>query len=482
MTEKTRHARRFTRFEAILVVLLIGSIGFALKGLISINTPIGQDNSADSLLDDSETFEDLPPGDEDQLFLDPDKEDAADAGYQAIQSLHSVTNRPVPGMAAVRSASRSSGSNSEPTGAQNDAVDGFGNQFQQANEPYDAQADGTQEATGTGSRKIPGVREHVIDAPPPVMSILDRLAGQEWSRDTEQQLLESIRVWASLDMQSALEFALTIDRRGARETAMNDSLNAWLNTAPQDAEKWFLQKAADEPFLMGGLVNKFFASYAEKSPDQAINAVWQVVDPGMKRAALQAVAQQCMAANRESDIMNLYDSVKGSQNKKLVIDAIMQNMARYEPLALGQWALSITDKSQRSTAINSLVCNWAKDCPSAAADWVTSNVTLEGRSKQLANVAQAWAREDPIEAGDWLLTLFPPSKDTDPAVDIFARSVLQVDPAYASEWASAVTDQRTRWRLMEQVARTWKNSNPEAARVYVKQTDLPPKIKSRLLK
>lgn len=476
MTGNSALSKKITRLEVILIVLLIGSVGFALKALISIKAETRQDCSADALVEGDESCEESFADEEDPLIHELDEYDPGDVGYQAILSIQGVTNRPVPGMVSRLNAQRSNAS-LDSTGEQDDAA------VLQANGSGSVQAKGTQDATGTGSRRIPGVHEHVIEAPPQVMAMLERLAGQEWSRDAEQQLLESIRLWASSDMQSALEFALNIDKRGARETAMNDSLGAWLKTAPQDAEEWFLKKTEDEPFLMGGLVNTFFASYSERYPDQAMNAVWQVADVEMRRSALKAVAQQCMATNRERDIMGLYDSVKGGQNKRLVIDAIMQNMARYEPLELGQWTLSIPDKSQRSLALNSLVTNWAMDSPSAAADWVISNVAQEeGRSRQLASVAQAWAREDPLEAGDWLLTLFPPSRDTDPAVDKFARSVMPVDPSYASEWSFSVTDQRTRWRLMEQVAWTWRKSNPAAAKAYVLQTDLPPKIKTRLLR
>ncbi len=332
-------------------------------------------------------------------------------------------------------------------------------------------------------RKFPGVKETLIDIPPGVMEILEGLEDADWSRAVEKQLIGAMHRWAQQDTAAAADFALCIERRGTRNAALSNMLHSWLRDSPEQAHAWFVKSAEIDPFLLNDLTRQFYSKLAVKAPVAAIDGLWDLPTLGMRKGALQSVTQRLMYLQRENEVLELYGIAEADADKKAVIDVIMGSMARYETSVLGEWVFTVPEAEHQDRALNAFVSAWSRDHPRAAAEWVVAEVPEgESRARQISTVVGAWVNEDPIQAAEWLLGLFPASQETDPAVGRFARAVLPQDPAYAAAWSFSVTDQKERWRLMEQIASSWKRKAPDAAREYVSQTDLPQSTKDKLLR
>lgn len=471
----------FTRLESLLAALLALSVGLAVWAVTTWR---------EASEDERDAAETLRPEffDGENMFI-PMAEDSSDSagGANNIPSLKGKTNMPAP--------SKLTGSAKKPADKPvQKAPAGKALPPRIVSHPNPPKKPADKPVNGSAARvskpgqaksrlKIPGIRTDVIDAPPAVVEMLAELENAEWSREVEKKLIGAVNRWARIDVEGAADFSLDIERRGTRNSALNSALTAWLAESPQAAQAWFIATAESEPFLVGDLTRQFYSKLAVKSAGTAIEGMWSLPSEGMKRAAFQSVSQRLIYLNHEQDVLDMYGAVESPDDKNIVVDVIMQSMARYEPDELGSWLFTLPEDAQRRRALDQFVSAWSRDYPSAAAKWVISEVPAEeGRAQQIASVVGNWVNEDPVEAAEWLLGLFPASRETDVAVGRFARAVLPQDPGYAAAWSFSVVDNNERWRLMEQIAVNWKNKDAAAAREYIQKTDLPPATMARLLK
>ena len=472
----------FTRMEFVLAGLLLVSLGFAAWAVLSVRGGLGPDSHMDGSLSAEEAGSHsfmLEVG----AVIQPADFDGK------IPSLKGKTNMPAPKAASSpekkkppQEAGKQQGA--KKVDAQAPAAGAAAQKTPAAvQKPLANNKAGAPTAAGRQVSKIPGIKAELIDVPPAVMELLQELEGMEWSMEVETKLLGAVRRWAKLDIEAASDFALCIERRGTRSAALSSVLNTWLEESPREAVAWFSRSAEKDAFLVGDLTSQFYTRLAARAPLEAMESLWGLPSEGMKRSALQSVSQRLVAIGHGQELLELYDVVETAEDRNIVIDAVMQRMARYEPNQLGSWVFSLQEPDQQERALNAFVSAWSRDYPSAAAEWVVAEVAEgEARSRQIATVVGSWVQEDPIEAAEWLLGLFPASAETDAGVDRFARAVLPENPAYAAEWSFSVTDNNTRWKLMEQIAVKWKTVSPEAARQYIDRTDLPAGTKARLLK
>lgn len=323
----------------------------------------------------------------------------------------------------------------------------------------------------------------VINIPPAVAELLEEIEEAEWSRATEVKLLNVVRDWGRKHPEDALEYALSIERKGTRNSAVGGILGSWAKDDPDAAYDWLKSEAAVDPYNLEGQTRSIFNILSSKNVSDALSKVWDLPSEAMKRQALGTVAGRMISLGREQDVLSLYNQLDSAADKKLVYDVVLQSMGRYEPTYLGEWVLSMQDKGARSKGLDVLMSVWANDHPRSAAEWVTSELESESdRARQMARVAGAWAKEDPAQAADWLLSLFPPSSQTDAAVGAFARAVMPESPGYAGTWSFAVTKEDQRWKLMEEIGAAWLKKDRAKAVEFIHSTDLPKDTKNRLLK
>lgn len=359
---------------------------------------------------------------------------------------------------------------------------------QSAAKPATTNSSGGKVASPTKPAAVP-TRKPVITKPdvirimPDLEAVLWELEQQEWSRETEVKLLGVVNTWAALDPQAALEYALLIERRGTRNAALTGALGLWVKQSPDAAYEWFKAAAAADPYLLEGHTRALFDNLATVNIEMALSMVWGLPSASMKRVALGTIAGKMISTGNQSGVLALYDSVGDRADKSIVVDVLLQSMGRYEPYKLGAWVTSLEDSKARSRGLDTLVSIWAGDHPGAAAEWVSTQLPLDAdRARQINTVTSAWVKENPAKTAAWLLSLFPPSGQTDAAVGTFTRAVMGQNPAYAATWSFTVTNPSQRWKLMEEIGRSWMKTAPAQAKAYIQKTDLPAKTKSTLLK
>lgn len=351
--------------------------------------------------------------------------------------------------------------------------------------PAKSGSDKTASSAQPGKSSKPGTaaaRPDLIRIQPDLAEALLELEQQEWSRETEVRLLGVINTLAVQDPQAALEYALLIERRGTRNAALAGALGIWARQAPDAAYEWFRTRATGTPGRLESQTRPLFDILATRNVNTALSMVWGLPTDNMKRIALGTIAGRMISTGNEGEVLALYDSV-GVADKGVVLDVLLQSMGRYAPNRLGQLASSLQDAKARSRALDTLVSIWASDHPGAAAAWVATGLPSDAdRARQIDRVTSAWVKEDPVKTAHWLLSLFPASGQTDPAVGSFARAMMGDNPGYAGTWSFTVTDSKQRWKLMEDIGRSWLKTDPARAKLYIQKTDLPVKTKDVLLK
>jgi hypothetical protein len=130
-------------------------------------------------------------------------------------------------------------------------------------------------------------------------------------------------------------------------------------------------------------------------------------------------------------------------------------------------------------AAQHLISSWSGVDPEGSINWALQ-APEEHRKNLVRNALRNWAEADLQSAGEWVNTL-PDGELRDDAISHFSDMVQRVDFLAALEWASSISDEKLRHNTLRNCARQWQRTYPEQATAWIETSDLPEKIKKRLL-
>lgn len=118
-------------------------------------------------------------------------------------------------------------------------------------------------------------------------------------------------------------------------------------------------------------------------------------------------------------------------------------------LVLLQNALNKNSDNQRMSTLAELATLWGRVDPPAARDWADSLDDPEQRSTARQAVIKSWAGIDPWQAGEWLATM--PGKDPSrtPAINVFVKACAKTNPRLALGFALTVPEYLIRTELTD---------------------------------
>ncbi len=470
--QKNSGSARLTILTSILMVLVLGSAAF-----IALHAPEWTNSSlSEKIKLWTSAKKDNPPG-ENGFYFDWDPfsgfprddmvtNEPASANVPALKGTNGGSLLPMPGKTSNTTAR--SGVHPATTNATARKAD------QSKPSVKTPQA---KKAAGAPPRTT---KNRNVRMPPDVAAMMDKIEQMAWSPATERILLDTINTWAATDMPEALEFALNLDRRVTRFAAVGNILNTWSKKFPEDALNWAVTMSeVDSDFER--YIRPMFSQLAGTNIRDAMNNIWSMPSDSMKKSALEIVASKLIIIGKEQDLFDLYSSMPSGTDRDILTNIIIQQLGRHQPEGLLQWISSFEDTTLRNSAIDTLVSAWASDQPAAAAKLAASLPEDSFRAKQIAKITDNWVREDPVETANWLLSLFPPSPQTDAAVGVFVKAVMKNNPDAALSWARAVTEPKQRWKLIDEVSTQWMKKDPNGLMDYILNTDLPQDTQDHLL-
>ena len=102
------------------------------------------------------------------------------------------------------------------------------------------------------------------------------------------------------------------------------------------------------------------------------------------------------------------------------------------------------------------------------------------RGQALENLISIWPAQNLEQAERWLAGLVP-VQGRDVALGAYAARIRAQFPEMAARWAEEIADDPLRYQKMEDVAESWIESDPKAARNWIAQSSLAETTKARLL-
>ena len=330
-------------------------------------------------------------------------------------------------------------------------------------------------------------------------------------RDTKTKIATFFTAWAHLDARAALTAALTLKTADAKDSAITavvrgaDAISAKslvevISQLPADAlPAWQKTKSLNNAMTKWSEVEpaaaaKFLDQVSTRDPESVgarmtIAQNWAASDPA---AALAWAAGQ--GDGREGKIsmsgviMGWWNTDPRAAEAYIVEHAdtlgfqplmqIVAQLSRQDPERAKEWAKSLpTAETRRMAAIN-VAMQISNTDPKGASEWAAT-LPEDVRGRTLEGVMSRWARNDSRGAGEWLNGLNGAVRDE--AVSAYSSIVGASDPATALTWATTVSDPTRRTAAVERVVAGWLRRNPNEAKTWIQNSQLPDEEKTKLL-
>ena len=293
---------------------------------------------------------------------------------------------------------------------------------------------------------------------------------------------------------SAMNALTMIEDPAIRANALAATAESWVSADPDGALD-HAKKSAD-PAVRSDLL-AFLSASPEADSKQVFDAVLEQMPSGMAyQAAISDLFENWSAA--------WIGGLPQGSARLEALDGFYSEWGRTDPSgALGE-AARLTG-GDRNAALTSLVNSWAGEDPASVLQWGIrgANGFDEARDLAVQSGIRGIARVDPAEAARQLGTIPPAlqasansalvevwsevdaesaaawlsSKPKGPAIDgaagRLALSLVREDPEMAMEWALAITAPESRNKTAREVARQWKQRNPDAASAYSSKNSSP---------
>lgn len=316
----------------------------------------------------------------------------------------------------------------------------------------------------------------ILDLPPGALRAELLMRGA--TAQTRKDPAEALRICLSLppeDQQlflrlSAVELGRT-DPRGIadllhRLAPMGDLsprgiLNQWAESDAPAALEWSHAnlRGLDRLRAIGGI----FSSWMARDPGQAIRAL-DTLPPGARANLLPEMART-WSENAPAEALEWANKLPALDRTR-ALDEVIAGWSRRDPVKAAA-ALRDLSPDGLENAYRAVAMNLAQTKPTEAARWAEDLDTPYLQTRAIEGVTSAWSRQDAAAASEYLSGL-QRGDYRDAAVTGFVRSVAELDPAVAVEWAETVDNPLRRRDGIRLAVPILKARNPAAARALIK--------------
>ncbi len=228
--------------------------------------------------------------------------------------------------------------------------------------------------------------------------------------------------WVSEDAPAASRYALTIQDDKSRQQAIGSLVGAWANNDPAAARDWIMNSLEGD------------------SKNRSLSTLIQNLSHQDHATALQYYQEA--TANLTPDMI---EKTFGS-----TLSQITSSWAQHDPIAAGQWVMSLPEGKSRSDSIRSMVENMG-------------NYDITGAAKFVNALAAGKERDNAVSA-------------------LVSDLGYQGYPESAFDWAASISDPSQRESMIRNAANQWKEYDLAAAKAAVAGADISNEARNRILK
>jgi len=227
-----------------------------------------------------------------------------------------------------------------------------------------------------------------------------------------------------------------------------------------------------------------YRGYAAANPQAAFTAALAMpagnsAQQRTQTAALQTIIKQQIASGGLLDAKLQVEQLEDGGMKNTLLSELVDEWAEYDPQGAAAYVESLGADAPASITTR-LVGEWAENDPAAAAAWLSARELDEDTlSRASTAIIREWTRYDMAASAEWLNSQ-PSSPALDRAVMSYTYRAAQEDPANAMTWAESIGNDWMRTRMMQHVAASWKNDDPDSFQSYIQNSEFDQAQKKQL--
>lgn len=194
--------------------------------------------------------------------------------------------------------------------------------------------------------------------------------------------------------------------------------------------------------------------YAEEQPEKERGQTYEAA----LSSWLQKDEKEAMKWLKEQPENVQTDAVKGmrGQLKDMSYDEVAKLTTEVTPAAANNlWKISLDQTANKD--------------PEAALQYLP-NISESDRPNSYREIAQSWTKKDPEAASSWIDPL-PPGKEKDQAISGMVGELKSKEPDSSTIWASTISDENLRERLVNENAKIWLRRDRAAAEEWIQSSE-----------
>lgn len=303
-----------------------------------------------------------------------------------------------------------------------------------------------------------------------------------------------LEAWSVQDPAGAVDAAMSLQKKGIRDSATNVAIGRWAKRDPQGA----LARVAQftDPQLRQSSIASVLHEWAEEDPQSAANhalslpagkertdALASVIAGGASadsELAMNLLAQMPPGPARTETVSRVVreiddKDVRTAAEFVLALPASDQRNSVYQVASLLarqdrafaiEWAGRLTGEDARVSAMQRIVREWASDDPKSAAQYCAGNALTT--PELLGEVVGRWAQDDPRSALAWAGTL-PVGAERENALYRSITAIGGSDPGQAANLATTMLSGEKQTQAFGGIATNWATRDPKAAAAWAGQ-------------
>lgn len=299
-----------------------------------------------------------------------------------------------------------------------------------------------------------------------VVGIIDELAAMDpgpAQRDAYQEVLSR---WAELDAVAALTHVSGIDSPKLRHDAAVNVLRHWAAVDPAAA----LAHVDEIDELPDGSLSAVFRGIGNSTDTTAaLGFLSALKDERHQKHVYDAVRE--LFERNDAEVIAWTQSLPEGEIRDRSVHALIDQWARYDPIAAKAWVAENTNDSNRAGALVELGESWARVDPESAAAWAMAIDDSDSKSNRLVveRVFRRWMEYDIASAAGYLVEQ-EPTPELDGALEQYIQRVKNVDPDATMAWAESISDPKRRRNAVLHVAKVLRSRDKQAFETYVESS------------
>ena len=303
-----------------------------------------------------------------------------------------------------------------------------------------------------------------------VVDLIGQLAVMDPGPAQRDAYTEVLSRWAELDADAALEHVATIEAPKLRYDATINVLRHWAAVNPAAALA-HVDANADDDLPNGSLSAVFRGIGNSTDTTAALEFIGSLEDEKHKRYAYDAVRE--LFERNGAEVIAWTGALPEGELRDHSVYALIDQWARYDPIAARAWVVENTSESNRAGALVELGESWARVDPESAVAWA---LTMDepgsaNNGKVLERVFRRWLEYDIASAAGFLVQQ-EPSPQLDGALELYIQRVKNVDPDATMAWAESISDPKRRRNAVLHVAKIWRSRDKQAYESYIESSDI----------